>query len=155
MACMPLLMVTNALKYGDDGKVPFFSVICTISVPTIHASVLKVYTASQIDKWVDHFNLSWTVEDDDELPDWKVLDQFISTKCLQWFDAVGWEGYPVCKKLSGGMLAWLPVWSEVQTCIWPSWCHCHSLSLAPVKSRLVLAFWYRLTQVVLEKAIKG
>jgi len=29
--------------------------------------------------------------------------------------------------------------------------HCHSLSLAPVKSRLVLPFWYRLTQVVLEK----
>jgi len=29
--------------------------------------------------------------------------------------------------------------------------HCHSLSLAPVKSRLVLLFWYRLTQVVLEK----
>jgi len=27
----------------------------------------------------------------------------------------------------------------------------HSLSLAPVKSRLVLPFWYRLTQVVLEK----
>jgi len=26
-----------------------------------------------------------------------------------------------------------------------------SLSLAPVKSRLVLPFWYRLTQVVLEK----
>jgi len=39
----------------------------------------------------------------------------------------------------------------VQTCIWPSWCHYHSLSLAPVKSRLVLLFWYRLTQVVLEK----
>jgi len=35
---------------------------------------------------------------------------------------------------------------EVQTCIWPSWCHCHSLSLASVKSRLVLPFWYRLTQ---------
>jgi len=45
----------------------------------------------------------------------------------------------------------LSVWSEVQTCIWPSWCHCHSLSLAPVKSRLVLPSWYRLTQVVLEK----
>ena len=27
----------------------------------------------------------------------------------------------------------------------------HSLALAPVKSRLVLLFWYRLTQVVLEK----
>jgi len=39
----------------------------------------------------------------------------------------------------------------VQTCIWPSWCHCHSLSLAPVKSRLVLPFWYRLTRVVPDK----
>ena len=29
------------------------------------------------------------------------------------------------------------VWSEVQTCIWPSWCHCHSLSLASVKARLL------------------
>ena len=28
---------------------------------------------------------------------------------------VGWqEGHPVCKKLSGGVLAWLSVWSEVQ-----------------------------------------
>ena len=27
------------------------------------------------------------------------------------------EGHPACKKLSGGMLAWLSVWSEVQTCI--------------------------------------
>ena len=32
-----------------------------------------------------------------------------------------------------------------------SWCHCHSLSLASVKSRLVLPFWYRLTWVVPEK----
>ena len=42
------------------------------------------------------------------------------------------EGHPACKKLSGGVLAWLSVWGEMQTCIWPSWCHCHSLSLAPV-----------------------
>ena len=34
---------------------------------------------------------------------------------------VGWqEGHPACKKLSGGVLAWLSVWSEMQTCIWPS-----------------------------------
>ena len=26
------------------------------------------------------------------------------------------EGHPACKKLSGGVLAWLSVWSEVQTC---------------------------------------
>jgi len=30
------------------------------------------------------------------------------------------EGHPACKKLSGGLLAWLSVWSEVQTCIWPT-----------------------------------
>jgi len=27
------------------------------------------------------------------------------------------EGHPACKKLSGGVLAWLSVWSEVQACI--------------------------------------
>ena len=30
------------------------------------------------------------------------------------------KGHPACKKLSGGVLAWLSVWSEVQTCIRPS-----------------------------------
>ena len=49
------------------------------------------------------------------------------------------------------VLVWLSVWSEVQTCIWPSWCYCHSLSLASVKSILVLPFWYWLTQVVSDK----
>jgi len=34
---------------------------------------------------------------------------------------VGWqEGHPAFKQLSGGVLAWLSVWSEVQTCIRPS-----------------------------------
>ena len=61
---------------------------------------------------------------------------------------VGWqEGHPASKKLSGVVLAWLSVWSEVQTC----WCHCHSLSLASVISRLVLPFWYRLTRSVPDK----
>ena len=37
-------------------------------------------------------------------------------------DAVGWaaEGHTSCKKLSGGVLAWFSVWSEVQICIVPS-----------------------------------
>jgi len=61
------------------------------------------------------------------------------------------EGHPACKKLSGEVLVWLSVCNEVQTCIWPSWCHCHSLSLASAKSSLVLPFWYRPTRVVLEK----
>ena len=45
----------------------------------------------------------------------------------------------------------LSVWSEVQTCVWPSGFHCHSLSIASVKSRLVLPFWYWLIRVVLDR----
>ena len=55
---------------------------------------------------------------------------FLSVEILAAFDTVifsapmllvGWqEGHPACKKLSGGVLAWLSVGSEVQTCIWPS-----------------------------------
>jgi len=30
------------------------------------------------------------------------------------------EGHLACKKLSGGVLAWLSVWSKLQTCICPS-----------------------------------
>ena len=30
------------------------------------------------------------------------------------------EGHPACKKVSGEVLAWLSVWSEVQTCICPA-----------------------------------
>jgi len=42
------------------------------------------------------------------------------------FNILGWSVY------CGEMLAWLSVWGEVQICIWPSRCHCHSLSIAPV-----------------------
>ena len=51
------------------------------------------------------------------------------------------------------MLVWLSVWSEVQIV-----CHCHPetpSSLVALKSRLVLPFWYRLSQVVLEKRKSG
>jgi len=44
----------------------------------------------------------------------------------------GRKGMRPIKKLSGGVLAWLSVWGEVQICLWPSWCNCHSLSHAPV-----------------------
>jgi len=42
------------------------------------------------------------------------------------------EGHPACKKLEwwgAGMVICL---GSGQICIWPSRCHCHSLSLAPV-----------------------
>ena len=83
---------------------------------------------------------------------------FIYTSLVPLFPSVFWcccLGGRKCirpvKKLSGGVLGWLSVWNEMQTCIWPSWCHCHSLSLASVKCRLVLPFWYRLSWVVSEK----
>jgi len=50
------------------------------------------------------------------------------------------EGHPVCKKQSGGVLVWLSVWSKVQTCIWPSWCHCHSLPLCFRKIQIGFTF---------------
>ena len=61
------------------------------------------------------------------------------------------EEHPACKKTEWWVAGVVSVWSEVQTCIWPSWCYCRSLSLASVKFRLVLPFRYRLTWVVPEK----
>ena len=45
------------------------------------------------------------------------------------------EGHPACKKLG----CWYGYLRGAR-CIWPSWCHCHSLSLASVNSRLVFTF---------------
>ena len=54
---------------------------------------------------------------------------------------VGWqEGHPTFKRLSGGALARLSVWNEVHTCIRPSWCHCHSLSLCFSKIQICFTF---------------
>ena len=62
----------------------------------------------------------------DEMPYTHTHTQFLCTslflsfyKCLQCFDAVGWaagRGFGL-QKLSGGMLAWLFVWGEMQICI--------------------------------------
>jgi len=57
------------------------------------------------------------------------IDMFVVFMCISWcvlaFSALTLlvgrqEGHPACKKPSGGMLAWLSVWSQVQTCILPS-----------------------------------
>jgi len=59
--------------------------------------------------------------------------------------------WPV-KKLSGEVLTWLSVWSEVQMiCIWSSWWHCHPIISYSSKIQNGLPFWCRLTQVVVEK----
>ena len=43
----------------------------------------------------------------------------------------GRKGIRPVKHLSGGVLVWLSVWSKVQTCICPSWCHCLLLQWHP------------------------
>ena len=57
--------------------------------------------------------------------------------------------------MSDKELVSLSLWREVQiVCVWSSWCHCipipHHL-LPHFNPVLLLPFWYRLTQVVLEK----
>ena len=85
-----------------------------------------------------------------------VTKLFINNYNIENLSSVFWRCWLGCRKgirpvknLSGEVLTLLSVWSEVQTCIWPSWCH--KLSLASVKSRLVLPFWYRPTRIVPEK----
>jgi len=63
------------------------------------------------------------------------------------------EGHPACKKLSGGVLAWLSVWSELQTCIIMSKLMPLPLTVSCF-SKIQIGFtffWYRLTWVVPEK----
>jgi len=48
-----------------------------------------------------------------------VFASCVSIHCLQCFDTVGWAAGRA-SGLSGGVLAWLFVWSDVQICIWPS-----------------------------------
>ena len=78
---------------------------------------------------------------------WTCISQMFCT----WFSALScWLGDKVIRPVTKS--EWCGAdWSKVQTCIWPSWCHCHSLSPASVKSRLVLPFCYRLTRLVLDK----
>jgi len=56
---------------------------------------------------------------------WQHLFYFCVPPSVLWRCWLGGrKGIRPVKNLSGGVLAWLCVWSEMQTCIWPSWCHC-------------------------------
>jgi len=56
---------------------------------------------------------------------------------------------------SGGVLAQLSLWCEVQMIwIWSSWCHCHPIISCSSKIQNGLPFWCRLTQVVWKNAVK-
>jgi len=77
---------------------------------------------------------------------WSVMPSVLWHSCLGGRNGIR----PV--KLSGEVLAWLFVWSEVQTiCIWSSWCHCHPI-ISCSKIQNGLPFWCGLNQVVLEKS---
>jgi len=51
------------------------------------------------------------------------------------------EEHPAYKKLSGEVLAWLSVWSEMQMiCIWSSWSHWHPITSCFIKIQISLTF---------------
>ena len=92
---------------------------------------------------------------------YKVMETFVCRVCMNpnAFSALTLlvgrqEGYPACKKLSVGMMAWLYVWVKVQIWIWSIWRHCHSLSLLVLPSWF-LPFWCRLTWVVPDRMQYG
>ena len=60
------------------------------------------------------------------------------------------EGHLACKKLSGGTLAWLSVWTEVHLCM-AQWMPLPLTVSCSSKSRMVLPFWCRLNRVVPDK----
>jgi len=67
------------------------------------------------------------------------------------------EGHPACKKLTDGMLGWLPVWDEVHI----GYLHMAQLLPLPLtiscssKSRLVLPFLYQKGQKRFTGALTG
>ena len=74
---------------------------------------------------------------------------YFVVSCLQRFDAVGWaagraSGLQKTECWGAGIELGADLHIAQLT-------HCNSLSLASVKSRLVLHFWYHLTRVVLDK----
>ena len=89
----------------------------------------------------------------------QVCNVNIRQVCVQLLPSVLWhcwlggrKGIRSVKKLSGGVLAWLSVWSEQGADL-----HMAQLMPLPVtvscfsKIQLVLHFWYQLTRVVLDK----
>jgi len=77
----------------------------------------------------------------------------LALKCVQCFDAVGWaagraSSLSKTEWWGAGVVICLEQEADLHI---DSRCHSHSLSLASVKSRLVLPFWHRLTREVRDK----
>jgi len=120
-------LLNQPTKPSDEGV---FSHVQSNSGHASRTSVVYPPTGSQGDEptlvRMAHLTLRWTTL-------WRgviTVHTFISIcNSLQWANIQ-----------SVGVLAWLSDWSEVQTSIWPGWCHCHSLSLASVKIQIGFSF---------------
>ena len=78
------------------------------SVVSLHIICMSDLSYITSGNWLCHFAFMYM---------WYVLKSAFSALTL----LVGRrEEHPACKKLSGVVLSWLSVWSEVQTSIWPS-----------------------------------
>jgi len=85
--------------------------------------VIGDVTNSGVDN-LDHTTYTTSAQHEYNAEKQKVLSVYYSVRCCA-FSALTLlvgrqEGHPACKEQSGGVLARLSVWSEVQTCIWPS-----------------------------------
>ena len=152
-----------------------FSLMCVCCVHLINCLLTHCFLQRHVDAVYLSSCSNWNSQDSKALSHWQsaIKVSLISLyTCLYlliallWFCLqitiyyafsaltllVGWqEGHPACKKIEwwgAGVVICLERGADLHM---PSWCHCHSLSLAPLKSRLVLSFWYRLTRVVWEK----
>ena len=98
------------LTYRQTDAQQFHRFCSTYYVSSVNNEHIFV-TAYCLDAISDHNNVAVSCTE---------ITAFFAYTCALTL-LVGWqEGHPACKKLSGGVLAWLSVWSEMQTCIWPS-----------------------------------
>ena len=128
--------------------------LCCHSLLSVTSAVVRRVNVDKWLKWTKEYSvllllwsstLALTIDEDHYLYCKHFISLFLPSVLRRcWLG--GWKGIrPVKTERWGcwrGYLSGARCWLA-----WPSWCHCHSLSLASVKSRLVLPFWYRLTRI--------
>jgi len=84
---------------------------------------------------------------------WRLLPSFVTVTSVLWHCWLGGRKgiWPVKNWVVGCLHGYICLEWDADLHYSPSWCHCHSLSLASVKSRLVLPFWHWITWIVPEK----
>ena len=93
------------------------SFVIVISVHVQHYNYSKVQSLQTLQSKLKTMPQRWTICQDNAICTFSVLLGAFNALAL----LVGWqEGHPACKKLTGGVLAWLSVWSEAQTAYGPA-----------------------------------